>query len=77
MMYDTSFNMMFERIEKPRLPSSENIRRILLIEIGVPNEVRIQWDNLESPMTVAYVLDKSKVIMKIHVLHEFKHYKKE
>ena len=69
--------MMFEGRIEPRQPSSENIRRILLTGIGVPNEVQIQWDNLESPMTVAYVLDKSKVIMKIHVLHEFKHYKKE
>ena len=77
MMYDTNFNMKFEGKIEPRLPSNNNIRHVLLMGIGVPNEVLTQRDNLESPMTVSYVLNKPKVIMKISALNEFKNYKQE
>ena len=77
MMYDTSFNIMFEGKIEPRSLSDNNFRHVLLIGKGVPNGVPTQWDNLESPMHVVYVLDKSKVIIKIPALNEFKHYKQE
>ena len=58
-----------------RLESNDNKRNMLLIGIGVPNEIRTQWNNLESPMHITYVHDKPKVIMKIPALNEFVHYK--
>ena len=75
MMYNTSFNMIFGGEIAPRLVSNNNHRKVLLIGIGVPNEIRTQWNNLESPMHIAYVLDKPKVIMKIPALNEFVHIK--
>ena len=75
MMENTSFNMIFGREIVPRLETNHNKRNVLLIGIGVLNEILTQWNNLESPMHIAYILDQPKVMMKIPALNEFVHYK--
>ena len=57
--------------------SNNNVKNLLLIGIRVPNEVRTQWNNLESLMHITYVLDRPKVIIKIPALNEFVYYKYE
>ena len=75
MMENCGFNMMFGGKIVPKFETNNNRRNVLLIGIGVPNEIRKQWNNLESPMHIAYVLDKPKVMMNIPDLNVFQCYK--
>ena len=63
-MKNTSFQMVWEGTLLPRPTMDEPTRNILLIGIGVPNEIKLQWNNLESPMVQADVLHTPTVIMK-------------
>ena len=76
-MKNTSFQMVWEGTLLPRPTMDEPTRNILLIGIGVPNEIKLQWNNLESPMVQADVLHTPTVIMKTPALHEFTHYRVE
>ena len=77
MMENCGFNMIFGGNIVPKFETNNNPRNVLLIGIGVPNEIRKQWTNLESPMHSAYVLDDPKIIIKTPDLNSFQCYKSD